>query len=312
MPYSRLPDRSSGELNSAADINQLSENIAVVKDNIDGQITSRIAALEAHKHSPVRQTVLTGPVDSNGRADFIESASGLNARTKNITDVLPLIMSYGNGFDSHGQYDLIAVLEENMNWNSLPASSTIYLYLDYDPSTGSITSGFTTLFPEYSYIKPSSPSSGQYWYPMDHRCSGEYYNGSSWVPVIRIFVGEAVTDGSSVTIVRSYAYQGFYRSDIITIAPTTTYSFSHNLGCLDYFFDQNTRQNSSHAWSRQTRYYPNAYYGYAKIQYSRVTARMAHGGVATATGAPGVNGTEAFTTTAPSTAEAYVVVKRAW
>lgn len=312
MPYSRLPDRSSGELNSAADINQLSENIAVVKADVDGQITDRIVALEQHKHSSIRQTVLTGPVDVNGRADFIESASGLNARTKNISDVLPLIMSYGNGFDLHGQYDLIAVLEENKNWNSLPASSTIYLYFDYDPSTGSITSGFTTLIPEYSYVKPSAPSSGQYWYPMDHRSSGEYYNGTSWVPVIRIFVGEVITDASSVTSVISYAYQGFYRSDIIAIAATTTYSFSHNLGCWDYFFDQNTRQNSSHTWSRQTRYFPNAYYGYAKIQYSRLIARMAHGNTATATGHPSVTGTEAFTAAAPAAAEAYIVVKRAW
>ncbi len=310
MPYSRLPDRSSGELNSAADINQLSENIAVVKDNVDGQITSRIVALEAHKHSPVRQTVLTGPIDSNGRADFIESASGLNARTKNITDVLPLIMSYGNGFDSHGQYDLIAVLEENMNWNSLPASSTVYLYFDYDPSTGSITAGFTTLVPEYSYVKPSSPSSGQYWYPMDHRCSGEYYNGSSWVPVIRIFVGEVVTDASSVTSIISYAYQGFYKSDIITTALSTSYSFSHNLGSWNYFIIENSRLNSNYAWSQQQRQWANAYYGYAPVQYTRNVARAANPIGYVITG--NVHGLEAAPAAAYSSCELYLIVKRAW
>lgn len=310
MPYSRLPDRSSGELNSAADINQLSENIAVVKDNVDGQITSRIAALEAHKHSPVRQTVLTGPIDLDGRADFIESASGLNARTKNITDVLPLIMSYGNGFDSHGQYDLIAVLEENMNWNSLPASSTIYLYLDYDPSTGYITSGFTTLVPEYSYVKPSSPSSGQYWYPMDHRCSGEYYNGSSWVPVIRIFVGEVVTDASSVTSVISYAYQGFYKSGIITTALSTTYSFSHNLGSWDYSVLLNTRLNASYTWSQQQRQWANAWYGFAPVQYDRNIARAANPTGYSITG--NCQGLESSPATVQASCQMYIIVKREW
>lgn len=310
MSYIRLPERTSQNLNSAADINQLSENIAVVKADVDGQITDRIVALEQHKHSSIRQTVLTGPVNANGRADFIESASGLNARTKDVTDVLPLILSYGNGFDSHGQYDLIAVLEENKNWNSLPASSTVYLYFDYDPSTGSITAGFTTIVPEYSYAKPSAPSSGQYWYPMDHRNRGEYYNGTSWIPVIRIFVGEVTTDTSSVTSVISYAYQGFYISDIITTAASTSYSFGHNLGCWNYFIIENSRLNSSYAWSQQQRQWANNFYGYAPVQYTRNVARAANPTGYVITG--NVHGLEAAPAAAYSSCELYLIVKRAW
>lgn len=311
MSYIKLPERTSYDLNSAADINQLTENIDVVKNIVEGDISDRIEALEELKNIPIRQTVLSGPIDLSGRADFLKAGTGLQVNTKNINATTPLILTYGNGFNEHGQNDCVKLITSQITWSTLTASTTLYLYIDYNISTKGITPGFTTLVPKYSYIKPSSPSSGQYWYPMDHRCSGEYYNGSSWVPVIRIFVGEVVTDASSVAIVRSYAYQGFYRSNVITIAPTTTYSFSHNLGCLDYFFDQNTRQNSSYAWSRQTRVYTSAYYGYTKIQYSRVIARMAHGGIATNIGAPQVNGTEAFSA-APSTAEAYVVIKRAW
>jgi hypothetical protein len=162
------------------------------------QIQSRVSS---------RQTVLTGPVDSDGNADFVTAGAGLQAIASGLSSV-SLLLSFGDGFTpEQGAVDILVEVSSNQVFGGLTDNDVNYLYLDYDAVTESLTPGSTILSPAYSRAKPTSPSSGQFWYPVDHRSSGEYWNGSAWVPVLRVFIGEAETSGGSVSSVVSYPYQ---------------------------------------------------------------------------------------------------------
>jgi len=161
--------------------------------------------------SDVRQTVISGPRDANGRADFLEAGAGLQVISKDVFVINPLILTIGNGFKQFGKNDVNRIIESSFEINDLPASETSFLYAEVVGNE--IVFGHTLLAPEYSLIKPSVPATGQYWYPTDHRSSGEVYNGTSWVAAKRIFLGECETDSTDVTGVISYAFNGVYVGD---------------------------------------------------------------------------------------------------
>jgi hypothetical protein len=178
--------------------------------------------------SDVRQTVNVGPVDGNGRAAFLTAGTGLECVTTGLTTT-PLNLTMGDGFGASGKVDLSFVVDENLSWGSLPDISTSYLYLEWDGAT--LSTGHSTLAPDYSYAKPGSPATGQYWYPVDHRSRGERWSGSAWVPVLRVYVGQCTTSGGVVTQTRSYAYQGRYfsgRQEGLGSGATT--NLVHNIG----------------------------------------------------------------------------------
>ena len=158
--------------------------------------------------SDVRQTVNTGPVNGDGRADFLAAGTGLEVVTTGLTTT-PLNLTMGDGFGPRGKVDLSFVVDENVSSGTLPDDAKSYLYFEYDEGAGTLSFGHSTLAPKYSLAKPGSPATGQYWYPTDHRSRGEVWDGSAWVPVLRIYVGECVTSGGSVTDVTSYDYQGY-------------------------------------------------------------------------------------------------------
>lgn len=193
---------------SAGDI---SGRVTMIYDETNDwlELQRKVTASQAEFGSSVRQTVLTGPVDTNGVANSIIAGTGLQAIASGISSSIPLIISYGNGFQSSGQSDIVVATESNQIFGGLTDNDINYLYLDYDASTQTLTPGSSVLAPEYSYAKPSSPSTGQYWYPLDHRSSGEVWDGSAWQETLRIYIGEATTSAGSVTAVRSYGYQSF-------------------------------------------------------------------------------------------------------
>lgn len=184
--------------------------------------------------SNVRQTVQTGPVDANGRASYVAAGSGLQAVTTGVSPSVPLILSFGDGFNN-GDKNFIKKVESNLTWNGLVANSTNYLYIDYDQTTDTITTGsVATLYPKYLDTAPSTPATNQYWYPRDHRSRGEYWNGSAWSPVIRLFCGEVVTDASSVANAISYAYQGRANLVQLAVATNANINLNHNIGVENY------------------------------------------------------------------------------
>ena len=197
------------------------------------------AKVEQVRLVQVRQTVLTGDVDANGRADFIVAGTGLQAVSTNSNT---LRIAFGNGFAEYGESNLIASIDDVLEWNSLTDEATNFLYVDLDGE--SITAGSALLEPIYSQARPSSPATGQYWYPTDHRSSGEVWDGTAWNPVLRVFVGEAVASGGVVVSIVSYAYQGkctMYLDESWTAGLRV---YAHNIGaeskCTSYLWEVTT------------------------------------------------------------------------
>ena len=179
--------------------------------------------------SPVRQTVLGGPVDSAGAPSFLPATSGsLSLTSQNVAAGAPLVVSAANGFAAAGAVDRIGISTGNLTWSGLSASATNYLYVDVS-AAGVLTPGSTTLAPNYQWGGTRSTTNGQATYNIAE-ASMTVGNGSAAAQTYRVFVGEAVTGASSVTSTVGYAYQGRAVFEQATLAVGTTYAFGTNIG----------------------------------------------------------------------------------
>lgn len=202
------------------------ENLSQFFQAINSIINNKLLANQVD----VRQTFTDGPRNASGEADFIDAGTGLQAVTTGL-DTNSLHGTWADGFFEQGKKDFIAIIDSNLSFNSLTDDAVNYLYLEFNSSTGAITTGSTTLQPVYSQVRPSTPSSGQYWYPRDHRSRGEVWNGSSWVPTLRCFCGEVETDSGSVAQSISYAYNGYSEDNSgTTLANSSNYNIAANIG----------------------------------------------------------------------------------
>ena len=181
-----------------------------------------------------RQTVLTGPVDSEGRADFLQSGFG-SVSTFGISSSEPLEITFGDGFNAGEQRNIGVSIENNLTWSELPDNEEkVFLFIQID--NGTVSTFHETSAPEYAQARPSNPSTGDTFYPIDHRHRMERYDGTSWDnSVLRICVGECATSGGSVVDLRSYAYQGKYRwieqdGDVNHSSSNNYGPFKHYLG----------------------------------------------------------------------------------
>jgi len=180
---------------------------------------------------PVRQTVLSGPIDTSGFPTFLPATSGsLSLTSQNITTGIPLVVTSANGFSTNGADDRIGSHTANLTWAGLAASSTNYLYVDI-AADGSLTPGSTTLAPNYQFGGARSTTNGQATFNIQEMWM-TVGNGASAVVTRRVFVGEADTNASTVTATRAYAYQGRYWSGWTNSLPSasTLVSRNHNLG----------------------------------------------------------------------------------
>ena len=189
-----------------------------VADKFDKYFVNRVA---------VRQTVLKGRVDTNGRSDFLDAGLGLDVTQKGTEDTY---ITIGDGYNTEGSADYVVRVPAGLSWDSLTDDTTNYLFIEYNTTTGVATTGSTVIMPAYAYARPTGTTTGQYWYPIDHRKCGEAYNGSAWEDTYRVYVGECITAGGAVTSVTSYAYQGKYVSEIFTVETSSNYSKTHNIG----------------------------------------------------------------------------------
>ena len=183
-------------------------------------------------NTTVRQTVLSGPVDSDGRADFLSAGTGL--QVVSIASA-PLNITFGDGFNDGKQRNFGVSIDSNLTWGDLPDDEdAVFLVLEIDGET--VTPIHTTLEPHYGLTRPDTPSEGQLFYPTDHRHQMERYDGSEWKRDKNwIVVGECATSGGSVVETRSYAYQG-KAEQIVSGTKGSDNNFSHNIGTrnVDY------------------------------------------------------------------------------
>lgn len=178
----------------------------------------------------VRQTVLSGPVTANGFADFLPATSvDLNLTSVNITASVPLVVTAGAGFDREGQKDRNGIATANLTWTALTASATCYLYVDIS-ADGVLTTGHTTLQPEYQWGGTYSTTNTQFTYNIQENV-GKVGNGGAAVQSFRVYVGEATTTGTAVGSTVDYAYCGRCVTALSTlVAAGVRQTFTHDIG----------------------------------------------------------------------------------
>ena len=172
----------------------------------------------------VRQTVLSGPVDSNGLPSF-----GGSTGTTTVTASGTLVATAANGSDVSGNIDRVGSIT-NPSWTGLATNGTMYLYLDI-AANGTCTTGSTTLAPVYQWGGTYSITNNQFTYNIQ-AMSGQVGNGASAAQTYRVFVGEVTVAGAVVTAITWYALQGRYEGPWTATIPAgpTNLSVNANIG----------------------------------------------------------------------------------
>jgi hypothetical protein len=163
----------------------------------------------------VRQTVLNGPVDTNGFAAF---GGGTGSTT--VTAAGTLVATAVNGTRDR----IGAIL--NPSWSGLSTNGTMFLYLDI-AADGTCTPGSTTLAPTYRWGGTDVVGSGQFTFNIQEM-QGKVGNGSAATQTYRVFVGEVTVAGGVVTAIVWYALMGRYDSGYTATLPSTTALTSKN------------------------------------------------------------------------------------
>jgi hypothetical protein len=172
---------------------------------------------------PVRQTVLSGPVDASGFSAF-GGATG----TTTVTAAGTLIVAAANGFSStFSAVDRVGSIV-NPSWTGLSTNGTMYLYLDI-AADGTCTTGSGTLVPVYQWGGAFSTTSGQFTFNIQ-QMTGQVGNGATAAQTFRVYVGEVTVAGAVVTAITWYQILGRYSNTQVAIAAGTPYSFNSNLG----------------------------------------------------------------------------------
>lgn len=174
---------------------------------------------------PVRQTVLSGPVDSSGYSAF-----GGSTGSTTVTASGTLIVTAAGGWSGTSPADRTCSIT-NPSWTSLNGTSTTYyLAIDIDPVTGVGTAVSSTSAPGYRWGTTASIISGAFTFSIQTMV-GKLGNGAAAVQTYRVYVGQATTNGANVvSSITWYALMGRFQSADNTITAATPITAAHNLG----------------------------------------------------------------------------------
>lgn len=214
-------DATGAKVNAVITLNQLADV------EYDGTDMVMLDPLPAPGTVPVRQTVLSGPVDTNGLPSF-GGATGSTTVTASGT----LIATAANGFSlAAAQLNRVGSIT-NPSWTGLSTNGTMYLYLDI-AADGTCTVGSTTLAPTYRWGGADVVTSGQFTFNIQEMV-GKVGNGSVATQTYRVFVGEVTVAGAVVTAITWYALRASYDSGYTNTLPgvATLTSKNSNLGIV--------------------------------------------------------------------------------
>lgn len=143
------------------------------------------------KYSPFE--VRQGPV--TGVTNYISTTGNTAGINASSTD--PLVVTWANGFNPF-QVDYAYSWSSSLTnlWTGFSAG-TFYLFIDYDPSSESVSYGYTSISPTYSSTAPSH-GAGVHWFDLTKQKMFESV-ASVWVERIRVFVGSVISTGATIT-----------------------------------------------------------------------------------------------------------------
>lgn len=208
--------------------------VTVTYDGTNFQLLSPVTPPSARTTVSVRQTVLGCSVNaSTGLPNFLATGATTTAVYLQNCATTPLVVAFAYGHDDSGAVDYVTrISTDGSTWTGLGGTTTYYLYVDRNVSTGAITYGTTTNRPTYVTTSTVAAGAGFHTYLIN---TGFMYEGSATsTPVQRVFVGEATTSAGAVATVTAYMPRGQFvtGSDIAlgAINANTTYTQTHQLG----------------------------------------------------------------------------------
>lgn len=167
----------------------------------------------------VRQTVLSGPVDTNGLPAF-GGATGSATVTVSGT----LVATAANGMTNR------TGSKTAPSWPGLSTNGTMYPYFDVN-ADNTLTEGSGTLAPIYQFGGTPAVTSGQFTYNIQE-AKGYIGNGTTAVAGYRVYVGEVTVAAGVVSAIVWYAINGAYVGPYTATMPaaSTGVSANHNIG----------------------------------------------------------------------------------
>lgn len=182
------------------------------------------ASIVADCSVPVRQTCLSGPVDSAGLPSFGGSAGGTS-----VTLSGTFIVTAANGFDGYGAVDRVGSIT-NPVFTGLSTNGTMFLYVDI-AADGTCTPGTGTLAPVYQWGGSYSNTANKFTFNIQEMI-GKVGSGGTSAQAYRVYLGEVIVSGGVVTTITGYALQGQYRSPEYSVATSGSATKSHNIGVI--------------------------------------------------------------------------------
>jgi hypothetical protein len=181
-----------------------------------GALTTVPAVVTAAMTPPVRQTVLSGPVDTNGLAAF-----GGSTGSTTVTAAGTLTATASNGVAGDRTGSIV-----NPSWAGLSTNGSMFLYLDI-AANGTCTTGSTTLAPTYRWGGADVTTNNQFTFNIQEMV-GKVGNGATAAQTYRVFVGEVTVAGAVVTAITWYALMGRYDSGLTATLPAAGVAISRN------------------------------------------------------------------------------------
>ena len=213
---------SAATLNVGTSANQVVQLNGTAKlPAVDGSLLTNLP-IPTVSTVPVRQTVLSGPVDTNGASAF-----GGSTGSTTVTAAGTIKATAAAGGDSNYTGSIT-----NPSWTGLSTNGTMYLY--FDITSGSVvTTGSTTLAPTYRWGGADVVTNNQFTFNIQEML-GKVGNGSTASQVYRVFVGEVTVAGGVVTAITWYQLMGRYESAWTNTLPglSTAISANHKLGLI--------------------------------------------------------------------------------
>ncbi len=135
-------------VDSSIDTVHLANDAVTTSKILDASVTSaKLDSSVSLIKTGYRQTVLEGPVDSEGKADFITTGTGLQPLLTGSG--VPIRMTFTDGYNDNGASDYMAKINYDSSFGLLPASNLSYLYGELSIGSGFVSLGSTLVPPQY-------------------------------------------------------------------------------------------------------------------------------------------------------------------
>jgi hypothetical protein len=179
-----------------------------------------------------RQTILSGPVFSDGSPNLFPNAVGGLTLTTNSLTTTPLIVTAAGGFSAAGEINRVGVATTSLSW-TLPANNgPTHLYVDVDES-GVLSPSWTTSAPIYRSGGNRPTASGG----SDVFNVNEMYmsigTGGTALKVFRVYLGSCAVGVDSIFAagVGTAAYKAEYYGPVVSGLPAAGAQFDavHNI-----------------------------------------------------------------------------------